>query len=79
MSLIDEHRAFLTETRALARDEQGREVLAGLTIEETELYLRGLGEGGVSEEWLELSGRHLQARIRIISAENEARHAGPKH
>lgn len=79
MTLIDQHRAFLTEIRALARDDQGREVLAGLNFEETELYLRELNDSGASDHWLELDGRHQIARAEIISAENEARHAGPKH
>ncbi len=79
MKLIDEHRAFLTETRALARDEQGRDVLAGLSLEETELYLRELNESGASDRWLELDDRHQLAMMEMISAENEARQAGPKH
>jgi len=78
MTLIDEHRAFLTETRALTRDEQGRDVLAGLNVEETELYLREL-ESGASDHWLELDDRHQRARMQMISAEIEARQAGPKH
>ena len=78
MTLIDEHRAFLTETRALTRDEQGLDVLAGLNVEETELYLREL-ESGASDHWLELDDRHQRARMQMISAEIEARQAGPKH
>jgi hypothetical protein len=79
VTLIDEHRAFLMETRALATDDQGREVLAGLTFEETDQYLRGLDKSGASDLWLELDDRHQQARLQMISAENEARFAGPKH
>lgn len=79
MSLLDEHRAYLTEMRALANDEQGREVVAGLTVEETELYLRELNASGASDHWIELDERHERARREMISAENEARQAGPKH
>jgi hypothetical protein len=79
MSLLDEHRAYLIEMRQLAQDEQGRDVLAGLTVEETEFYLSEMDAPGASDRWLELDNRHQRAIAEMISAENEARQAGPKH
>ncbi|RSV15669.1 hypothetical protein CA235_07395 [Sphingomonas sp. ABOLF] len=79
MPIPEQDFPFLTETRALAFDEAGRAVLRGLTYDETEEYLRALDVESSSENdrFNELGTKHERARIAIISAENEARHAGP--
>ena len=67
----DAERQYLTETRSLTRDEEGREVLVGLTAQESDLlmaYRRRFASGnsdGDSENlaiWLELAQRHELAR-----------------
>ncbi len=76
--------------RHLSHDSEGREVFAGLTLDETEWYLayladeRGESLSGDAREkaadrFLELSDRHERARQEILRAEREARRAGPKH
>ena len=64
-------RQGLTDTRSLARDEEGREVLVGLTVQESDLlmaYRRRFTSGhsdGDPEKlaiWLELAERHELAR-----------------
>ena len=69
--LTDAERQYLTETQSLTLDEAGREVLAGLTYQESSLlmtYRRRLAAGSTDEDpenlaiWLELAERHERAR-----------------
>jgi hypothetical protein len=64
-------RRGLTDTRSLARDEEGREVLVGLTGQETDLlmaYRRRFTVGSTDRDqenltiWLELTQKHELAR-----------------
>lgn len=71
---IDKFREDLTEMRAIAKDKDGREVLVGLSSEETEWYFaysarRWRGEGGRGhsvdrERYLTLQSKHQRARSR---------------
>jgi hypothetical protein len=64
-------RQVLTATRSLCRDEEGREVLVGLTDQESDLlmaYRRRFTSGNIDRDpenltiWLELAQRHELAR-----------------
>jgi hypothetical protein len=72
---IDKHRAHLTEMRAIATDQDGREVLVGLTFEETEWYFdyhaqRLSGHHTTNRRrFLALYEKHEQARLQVIGAE----------
>ena len=72
-ALTEAERQCLTETQSLTRDETGREVLVGLTYEESNLlmvYRRQFATGNRDLDavklsiWLELSDRHALARPR---------------
>lgn len=82
-AIPEEHRAYLLEMRALAKDDDGNEVLIGLTSSETEFYLRyslGSASHGESERYLQLNEKHEKARFVILGAENELRFDNPsKH
>ena len=67
----ESERQCLTDARSLARDEEGREVLVGLTAQESDLlmaYRRRFTSGNSDgdpenlEIWLELAQRHELAR-----------------
>ena len=69
--ITDAERHYLTETQSLARDEAGREVLAGLTDQESNLlmaYRRRLAAGNRDQDpenltiWQDLAERHAVAR-----------------
>jgi len=69
--LTDAELQYLTESQSLTRDEGGREVLVGLTDQESNLlmaYRRRLAAGSTDEDmenltiWLELAERHERAR-----------------
>ena len=70
MRVTETERQYLAETRSLTLDEAGREVLVGLTYEESSLlmaYRRRLAAGSTDEDptiWLELAERHDRARPR---------------
>ena len=70
-NLTEVERQYLLKTRALTRDEYGREVLIGLTHEESEslmAYRRGFSSGKRDRfpddltAWLELAQKHELAR-----------------
>ena len=69
--LTDAERKYLTQTRSLTLDEAGREVLVGLTDQESALlmaYRRRFATGERDRDpqnltmWLELAERHELAR-----------------
>ena len=69
--LTDAERQYLTDTQSLTRDEAGREVLIGLTDQESNrlmTYRRRLAAGNTDQDpenltiWLELAERHALAR-----------------
>jgi hypothetical protein len=91
MPVNEAHRPYLEFMRMLGRDGGGREVLVGLTYEETEWYFTYLEEelganhrrtrktiaemNSDRDRYLELHDRHEQARMQIVMAEIEAREA----
>ena len=69
--LTDAERQYLTETQALTVDEAGRDVLVGLSYQESSLlmaYRRRLAAGSTDQDpenltiWLDLSEQHERAR-----------------
>jgi hypothetical protein len=69
--LTDAERQYLTETQALTVDEAGRDVLVGLSYQESGLlmaYRRRLAAGSTDQDpenltiWLDLSEQHERAR-----------------
>jgi hypothetical protein len=63
-------RATLTALRAITTDEQGREVLVGLTFEETAFYMARVRRGPPTlpdlvghQKYLELDKKHELARL----------------
>jgi hypothetical protein len=91
MPVNEAHRPYLEFMRMLNRDDGGREVLVGLTYEETEWYFAHLEDNlgtnrlytlktvaemnSDNDRYLELHDRHEQARMQIVMAEIEAREA----
>ncbi|SFR81111.1 hypothetical protein [Sphingomonas jatrophae] len=68
MPIPDDYRTYLQQTRAVQKDERGREVLAGLTFSETHEYLAYLRNckshepgGPSSERYLKLARQHARA------------------
>lgn len=86
--MIDpKHLPYLTEMRAVTTDENGEQVLVGLSASETAEYfaysegrLNGTITGGDHElgaRYLELHDKHEPARIQVICAEAERRVLNP--
>lgn len=83
-TFTDAERAYLAEMRAITTDTQGREILVGLTAEETAFYMayardmRSAGRNSVdSERYLELHDKHEAARLGVLVAENQLRVDNP--
>jgi hypothetical protein len=84
---IEKFRQYLTEMRAIGVDGEGREVLVGLTFEETAWYLeysdRKLhGKSGTNhdedrDQYLVLHDKHESARLQVLAAEIEKRTDDP--
>jgi hypothetical protein len=85
MPINENHREHLEFTRALSKDSEGREVLIGLTFDETEWFLQyldnrydekptGSNSADDSDLYLLLHERHEAARLEMVMAEIEARH-----
>jgi hypothetical protein len=69
--LTEAERRYLTETRSLTRDPEGREVLVGLTDEESGALMahrrkfsagNTLPDTATLKRWLGLAEKHEQAR-----------------
>jgi len=80
----DSERKRHAEMRSLTTDEHGREVLVGLTVEETEFYVtylrtRHSGKRTLSDRdrYLELRQKHEKARLQVLLAENQLRIENP--
>ena len=83
-TFTDGEHAYLTEMRAITTDAQGREVLVGLTLEETGFYiaysrdLRGNSHNSEdSDRYLELHEKHEAERLGVLMAENQRRVDNP--
>jgi hypothetical protein len=76
-------RIYLKTIGAICKDPQGREVLVGLSLEETEFYMGFAAEFHSGEmnsanarRYLELHERHEAARFRALDAELHLRIQG---
>jgi len=80
----DAERDVLNEMRALSTDSEGREILVGLTIEETVFcmeYVRNRMQGHNDSQngarYLELHEKHECARFAVLGAEHYIRTENP--
>jgi hypothetical protein len=76
LTFTDEERMSLTENRALTTDSQGRELLVGLTADETEALMnhrRKVSQGDRDRTnrkyCLELHHKHELARLEVVGTE----------
>lgn len=89
LDIADSDRNYMNEMRMLGKDQDGNEVMVGLTREETLRVLehnrRFLANDrdrnkDVRADYLKLHEKHERVRMQILSAENEARNLkGPMH
>jgi len=86
IEFTDSEREFHTEMRGLTKDEHGREVLVGLTLDETEFYVTHVRRRTAGDRdrdranqarYLELHQKHEFARLQTIGAEVELRRENP--
>lgn len=82
IEFTEAERAYHREMRSLTTDAGGREILVGLTLEETEFYVsysRRRSSGDRDRDpvnksrFLELHEKHEWVRLQIIGAEVQAR------
>ena len=80
----DGEKSYLREMRALTTDSQGRDVLVGLSFEETEIYvnhsralLRGDRDRESRDLYLQLHEKHERARLEVIGTEHYLRNENP--
>lgn len=80
----DAERNFLNEISALSTDSKGREILVGLTIEETIFYMeyaqkriQGHHDSQNRDRYLELHDKHERARFAVLGAEHYIRTENP--
>jgi hypothetical protein len=83
-AFTDSERTYLREMRALSTDAQGREVLVGLTFEETAFYvtyerdrIKDISRHDDGEKHLELHGKHERSRLSVLGAEIQLRNDKP--
>lgn len=83
-SFTYDERANLTEMRAITTDASGKEVLVGLTLEETAFYMdhtrqrsAGKHDHRNDDRYLELHDKHDGARLSVIGAEIFLRNENP--
>lgn len=89
VEFTDGERSWHEEMRGITKDANGRDVLVGLTMEETEFYLTYSRRFGARDRdrdpanqarMAELRRKHDIARCQVIGAEVEARNDGsPRH
>lgn len=85
-AFTDKERAGFSEQRAIATDPQGREVLVGLTLEETAFYMAyvrnrvadGQPDPEAEDRYFDLHEKHQRERFRVLGAENELRVENPR-
>ncbi|MCF5691140.1 hypothetical protein GIV23_18515 [Pseudomonas sp. PA-1-2A] len=58
------HRKLLTKQKALSADSRGKEILVGLTREDSELYIELVAsdDPNDSDKFIELDKKHMAAR-----------------
>jgi hypothetical protein len=71
-TFTDQERAYQTEMRGIGTDSQGREVLVGLTFEETDFYMHhvrafaaGHRDREARQRYLDLHHKHELLRLAI--------------
>ncbi len=79
-----ERQAHLKEMRAIGEDNEGNEVLVGLTVEETSFYLNYVQQRLVGdddpidgERYLKFHDKHEKARFSVLGAERILRTENP--
>jgi len=79
-----ERQSHLKEMRAISEDNEGNEVLVGLTVEETSFYLNyveqrvfGDADPNDGERYLKLHDKHEKARFGVLGAEHILRTETP--
>jgi hypothetical protein len=79
-----ERQEYLKEMRAIDGDNEGNEVLVGLTVEETSFYLKyveqrvsGDSDPSDGEKYLKLHDKHEKARFSVLGAEHVLRTEKP--
>ena len=82
MNFTDDERKTLMATHSIVRDEQGREVLVGLTDRETVRYMLYVRKGGSrykgdQEMHNELRAKHERARAVAVELEHSLRMRNP--
>jgi hypothetical protein len=77
-------RVRLTEMFAITKDSQGREVLVGLSLDETAIYMAlhrkfrtGEHDSEGGEVYLKLHDKHERERFKVIGAEHFLRTKNP--
>ena len=74
-------REYLTEMRSLSIDARGNEILVGLNVEDSKVYLDYANarlldqhpDDDARDRYLELHEKHERVRLAVIVAEAEAR------
>lgn len=82
---IDKFRDHLTEMRRISTDDEGREVLVGLTAQETDWYFAYIEKrmSGAQrhredrDRFRMLHDRHVRARMQVLAAEIQKRTDSP--
>lgn len=81
----DADRAFLKEMCAITTNSLGQEILVGLTVEETEFYMKFSNQTNSTnfsdkdkERYLELNQKHEFARLGVLAGENQLKNDNPK-
>ena len=82
MNFTDDERKSLMATDSITRDEQGREVLVGLTERETIRYMAFVRKGGSrykgdQELHGELRAKHERARAEAVEIDHSLRMRNP--
>ncbi len=84
LNLEDSEREYLKEIRALTVDKEGREVYAGLTLDESILYQKILNimlternDHEILKTYNELHDKHEKSRMDIIATEVYIRNEKP--
>lgn len=85
IEFTDAERVYLSEMRAITTDAKGREVLAGLTIEETATYIEysrarvaGTQSRAGRKEYLALHDKHERTRLEVLGTEIFVRNENPQ-
>jgi hypothetical protein len=84
-AFTDEERAYFKEMRAITTDAEGREVLVGLTADETEFYMTFTRRFPANRDrnpehrkrYRELHEKRERARLAVLGAEIQARNENP--